>query len=787
MERKRLYDNAILVAPRENRKALLSYRAEHPDQNFSIVSVEDIESAFLLHHDDRLLIELIREGYGYHEAKEIANVLDHMKEGNFVSKKLQKLLVFYKKYRESGLLFPTVYPERTFSKKKYVIHGYRIGKRISEALSEMENISCFWDEAKLPRENYPEVHRFEDAHAELHYLANRVARLIDDGVNPESIVIIGLDPALHFELSFVAETYGFSVNIPSDESLAKTRMGARFLSLHKSGVAVEEALKQVAEEYPDDPDLGKLSLAVKTFLIPSLSKERQHEVYVGLLLEEKASKPRLEGAVKLSSSYFFDDDAHVFLASFCLNKAPRIHRDGDYLSDEEKVELGLPTSLDLNKRDREELLALLKSPQIEAITYAERQGENSFYPSPLITNDGLLKFAESNELPYEYSYTFASLWLSHLKDRDRKYGFSDQHIAPLEKAIDLDYMGYDPCFKPYNGAKNQGPLSLSPSSAEKYFKCPFQYYLNKVLGIEDGSSTFTRRIGNIYHSVLQHLYDPDFDPEVAFENALSKEIEENGPLTPSETLLLRRLKKRLFSAIEIIQANEKRITCPRFDTEQHLSYEISKGQTIHGFADKIILSGERQENVSIVDFKTYGLDFDEGQLPYGASIQLPTYALLASHTPQYQDKNLLGFFLQNILPASKSHDEDESEEETLEKAMQLKGIFLADVEAISTLDSNCRASTYIKGSSVTQNGSFRQGKSPKSKEQIEALIETATEKYKEGFAAIAHGEFPIRPLAYKKGKMPCELCGLADICYHRASMTFRVGGAKDDQTEVDDG
>ena len=105
MRKRDLYDNAILIAPPSMKRALLSYRAVYPEQNFSIYSVEEIESAFSYHHDDRLIIDLIKKGYGYLEATEIADVLDHMRhnEKGYKNKKLLDLLPIFEESVENAL------------------------------------------------------------------------------------------------------------------------------------------------------------------------------------------------------------------------------------------------------------------------------------------------------------------------------------------------------------------------------------------------------------------------------------------------------------------------------------------------------------------------------------------------------------------------------------------------------------------------------------------------------------------------------------------------------------
>ncbi len=786
MRKRDLYDNAILIAPPSMKRALLSYRAEYPEQNFSIYSVEEIESAFSCHHDDRLIIDLIQKGYGYLQATEIADVLDHMakKEKGYSSKKLRDLQPFFDESTQNGHLFRIEYPEKTFGNRQYVVLGYYDGKRISEALSSMPNIGLLWDGMTPPREGKVELHSFPDVHGEFHYVCNRVAKLIDDGVNPEDIYLIGLDEASYFEFSLMAESYGFGIATPSTLTLRETDLGIRFLQSFGDNGDLERAL---LESKDDSDSYQSLYLAVKTYFIPGLTKQKQLDVYEGLLSSIKVPGKKKKGAVQISSSRYLPQGSHAFLMSFALGKCPRIHRDNEYLSDKEKKELGMPTSIEMNLRDEREVLGLLRRPEVEAVTYAARRGEETLYPSPLLDNkEANISLAGDNDLPYEYSKGFASLWLSSLLDRERKYSSFDPKTAELSKHVDPAYLTYNPQFVSFDAIKNPSFTHLSASSVTDFYKCPFSYYCKKVLCIDDSELPFNATIGTLFHNALEDIYVNGTDPRAALDAELAKE---NAPFSEMERLLLHRLCERFLVIVDFLKENEARMVNPKFLCERQLQYRLSPRRQIVGRADKIILLGKEQENIAIVDYKTGDTKFNELELPIGLSMQLPTYDLLRHGDEQLRQKDLTGLFISPILPSISSRSDKKSEEETLRNSARIAGIFTGDRSRLDNIDPAYLSPSYIKGLAVTKDNQLAKSKNIKSDEEFAAYLELTKKNYEGAFERIENAEFPISPLSINGENRACKYCPFADVCFHTPKMIreMHIEGLKEEKEEEDDG
>ena len=96
-------------------------------------------------------------------------------------------------------------------------------------------------------------------------------------------------------------------------------------------------------------------------------------------------------------------------------------------------------------------------------------------------------------------------------------------------------------------------LLLSYSSLDKYYRCPFSYYLDKVLKINVYEETFYQVIGTLFHAILQKY----FDGKDSFEELWIQGKKEIGrEFTAKEEFFLEKLRDELEFVIETIEYQE---------------------------------------------------------------------------------------------------------------------------------------------------------------------------------------------------------------------------------------
>ena len=79
-------------------------------------------------------------------------------------------------------------------------------------------------------------------------------------------------------------------------------------------------------------------------------------------------------------------DDYIFVMSCNYNYFPKIKKDEDYLIDEEKKELGISTSKEINKNNIESIKVLLKNSKNIILTYKDKSYFNEYHKVDYLNN-----------------------------------------------------------------------------------------------------------------------------------------------------------------------------------------------------------------------------------------------------------------------------------------------------------------------------------------------------------------------------------------------------------------
>ena len=212
-------------------------------------------------------------------------------------------------------------------------------------------------------------------------------------------------------------------------------------------------------------------------------------------------------------------------------------------------------------------------------------------------------------------------------------------------------------------------LTLSYTSLNNYAICPFKFYLKHILKLEPFEETFSLLIGNLFHYVLSHLYNKNFNLEEEYYGYL-KDIN----LSPKEKFYIDKLYKTLKQDIEIIKWQETKSKYNNHLTEKQVEIDKSKDIkiTFKGIIDKINYQEENNKiNAIIIDYKTGKVSQTLDNINYGLNMQLPTYIYLVQKGlgKTYQ---VNGFYLQELLNESPLDSKDN--EKDIKNNLKLKVI-----------------------------------------------------------------------------------------------------------------
>lgn len=350
-------------------------------------------------------------------------------------------------------------------------------------------------------------------------------------------------------------------------------------------------------------------------------------------------------------------------------------------------------------------------------------------------------------------------------------------------------------------------LKLSPSSFEKYVKCPFNYFCSNVLNLrEKKDSVFkSNDAGTFVHYILEILIknaipqdpkDPIPDDETLIELA-NKTVEAYiSRICPPALIDSKRLS-HLYSRLKNIALLVVRNTVKEFSASDFrpVFYELRvDGKDGHpsplifkladdsevcftGIVDRVDLYRSGDEvYIRVVDYKTGAKTFSLKDLDAGINMQMLIYlfSLCRSKSPDFkkavgipEDKNAIPagvMYLSSHIKMIEATDYDveDSITETAENSLSRTGLLLHDEDILRAmnhaLDSKFLANIKYKekedvftGEALVSNDGF----TDILKKLEDTVVKIATELHS--------GKADANPLIYNK-KSPCDYCQAKPVC-----------------------
>ena len=757
MKRKRLYENSIIFAPEEQKSFFLAYRNEYPDADFKVLTLEETEKLFFYSYDDRALVYLLKKGYNYDYSSKLLKVLSKMKPNHsYKDFFLHQQESLFLELLEKGLLYNFSYPEEFFKGRNLVVSGYGSTSYLSTLLKDLPNIALSFDDDFIDENRRHSLLTFEDLHDELHYICLRIMELLEKGVDPSLIYLCMCPSSFYDELEIFKQIYNIPFSIPSTLpifTLPYVKKAYEYLS-NKETVSLDtlnEAI-ELTKEYQSSPSYNEFASSLFSLFDEELDKNLYLSSLKARLKEKKRKNLNRSGTINVSSSFFAPKGSYAFYFCFSSKDAYKSPKEDGLFLDSMKKELGVETSLEQGKRNKANLLYMLKSNSIKDICIPFYFLDTSFYISPL-KEELKMDVINNPTLNYEYSSFYALFELESLKEKKNKYLIDSPRINSLSR-IAQGKEKYDHRFKPFL-IKNESKR-FSYSSLTEYINCPFSYYCDKVLKLSEYEETNSILYGNIAHGVLSKIYEPNFDFDLTFKEELGK-IEEEG-ISSSTGLVLNLAYPYIKKTYESVKDYDSSLSSPSFKTEFSLTKKYGDN-SLYGRVDKSIIFGDDTKYYFIIDYKTGSAKFNKDDVQYGMSMQLPIYYILASNSPIFEKAKPAGLFIATIKDEN-TFDNDESKASSL---FSLNGVVTTDdIFCLGDLD-------YIQGIKLKKDGtldsnSLKRIVSSSTLDEIKIEAENVIE---ETMKNVSNSIFDISPLSFKGKSLPCDYCSYSDICFHK--------------------
>ena len=765
----------LLIAPYQMQADLLAlYRKKDPFIDVKVVSKETLIGEWLGRCESKALNYLIKKyGYSYENARSIIPFLP------FINEEIPDLYNIKQDLINSGLFIKNDYLQQFFVNKEILIHGYSTkDKELNHLLSEFSlKYRFIHNDIKQEKENY--VSHYETAIDEVFYSLNKIASLLDSGVSIDDIYIYAINDSYLYYIEKFCKDFGFEAAIDKSFPLYTSSLTNTFIKEYVSSKDINSAIKKL-EECQDEELVKAFKDVINDSLDEEFSFEQQLDFLLGELKRTRFKNKKYKNVVKLIDSPIYKENAHIFVMGFVQGGYPRVIKDNSFLGDDKKEILGMNTSKEETLYNEETLLDFFYSNNHFYFSYASRSTVEKYFPSPLIDKMKLVKVEEKfpNVI---YSMDMRDFYYAKSLDLKRYYSETTPEFYPLSKICDIPYGQYDNQFNGVDIYNINSKLRYSYSSLKQFYQCPFAYYLSRLCEIDPFDGNIGTRIGLVAHKIFQHLNDEGFDFDKYFEQYV---LEEDFLL--EELPFVNNLKEQIRQACEAINLSKQHMKNPVELHEEPVVYEISDNLKLVGTIDKVIILDDKY--ISVVDYKTNNESFNPKYIQEGLSLQLPIYCLLLAETKKFNNYEICGVFINNVIDTSISHNTKEFD--LIYSNLRLNGKAINNIEKISYLDDTileygkCK---FIKGITVSKKtGELNASSSGiASKEEFQDYIKVAREKLLEADQRLRKNDFIINPYYVSKNNNGCMYCQYRDICFVKRSQRRYIG--EESLEEEDDG
>ena len=767
-------EKTILVVPNDVKSKVLEYSNNSSSLvQFKIYSLNDIKKYLCFDYDvDAILYLMEKYNYGYEIAKNYIENLYYIEDKNYTDDKLIFLSNLKKELDSNYLLTYNNMFLNSYKNTSFIVFGYPYLDSFSKKL--LSNFDYKVIERNVV-DRVQDVYKFTTLEEELLFVINKIIELINDGVSVNNIYLTNIDSDYNNEINRMFRLFNIPVDIDNSSSLMSTTYGKKTFEYLKTSRSFTETVAFMKEFDLTDENIQILYNSILNILNKYNELDYSMDVIIKAIEYELSNNSinnnNLDNVVRVGSiNSFYTDDDYVFLLGFNQGSIPKVYKDEDFISDKLKPNVGLDSVNVINKLERVNTLQNIKSIKNIIISYKTNYLDSEYYPSNYINSDDF-KVIENYELKTDYSVLYSKLHLGKMLDNLIKYDEKNSQLPIYFNSLKLDYMIYDNSF---TGLKKNSlykwldnKLVLAYSNIESFYECQFKYYLTYILNLNKYEESFDALIGSLFHYVLSHVYDSDFDLDRDYECFLK-----NKEFNNKEIFYLEKLKEELRFICARVKDFYNDTELKRSFTERELFVDKSTDIEVifKGIVDKIMYKEDDGKTlVAVIDYKTGEAEIDIYDSIHGLGMQLLIYLYLISKSGLFDNYAFAGFYLQRILDKEINIEKNKTYLEIKNANLRMFGYSTDDQLILQKFDPTYESSIYIKGMKTLKNGEFAQYSKVINEDIMEKLIKLVDKKIDEARDKILNGEFNINPKRFYGDKevKGCLFCKYRDICFRK--------------------
>ena len=611
----------------------------------------------------------------------------------------------------------------------------------------------------------PYVYEATSIKEELEYICIEIKKLLHKGININNIKLIA-DKEYYKYIEYYFKLFNIPINIDNNSSFLSLSISKEFLNLYDNK-DIDEVIDILSRKYSNVNEL--ITIINKSVHVKG-TRIRKEFIKRDLKLC-KVDNTLYKDAITIHSlDEVFDELDYVFLLGFNMGSYPKTIMDDDFLSDNIKTKLGLDTSLELNRINKDNIIKLISNIPNLTISYSLNDFNKVLYPSSLIDDLGL--GVKNIDIDKKVSFSKKYSELEYAMDLDNLYKYNDEskYLKIYQNNLNIPYREYNNKFTNIDNTllkeRLEEGINLSYTSLETYNECSFRYYLAKILNLDVFEESFKTIIGDIVH----HILEIGINREIDIEKEISLYIKDlDFEFKERELFYIHILSKEIDFLLKYLNEQKKVSSLNNylFETELNVEKEYD-GVNVNfkGFIDKVMSTKYNdKEVIAVVDYKTGDKNIKLDTLEYGLNMQLPIYLYLLKTSDRFKNSIIAGFYIERVLNNVLNRDKLKSLETLKKDNLRLSGYTNSNETIISLLDSNYKDSKMIKGLRFKKDGSFYSSSKVLSNEEMDNLIIKVNEIIDDVIKNIVEGNFKINPKVLGGKNISCTYCKFKDICF----------------------
>lgn len=342
-------------------------------------------------------------------------------------------------------------------------------------------------------------------------------------------------------------------------------------------------------------------------------------------------------------------------------------------------------------------------------------------------------------------------------------------------------------------------ILTSISRMELFQSCPFSQFMSYGLKLRERQMYKLEApdIGQLFHAALKQMNDALQQRRVSWSDLTKGDcyrmagdiVELLAPQLQHEILLSsnrhlyikKKLKEVVGKASHILSQHAKasgftpaglELAFGTGGTLPPLLYTLPNGTTMEviGRIDRVdTAKSSKGLLMRVIDYKSSSTGLNLAELYHGIALQMLTYLDVAvTHSQNWLGEEsipagVLYFHVHNpLLNQKKLLSVEEIEKEVLKK-FKMKGLVLAEEEAVQLMDNTMEQRSSIIPVALTQKGFHKSHSSVATADHFQTMRKHARKMAVNSGAGITNGVIDISPYEMKK-KTPCTFCSYKPVC-----------------------